>query len=238
MKKAILFGASGFIGSYLLEALLANPDYEQVIIVVRKDLNINHPRLKMLLGDYRSLPDLSASLVADDVFIALGTTKKSTPDTGEYYQIDHDYPVMAARIAKENGAKSVFLVSAVGANANSGIFYVKTKGETERDIIVLDFEHTHIFRPSMLMGNRKANRPLEKILIKIWTVINPLLIGRLDKYRGIKGEEVAKAMNNAATMNNAASMDVAGKNQTEKVRIYQWKEMNDIGKSGGAALGK
>jgi uncharacterized protein YbjT (DUF2867 family) len=193
-----------------------------VIVVVRKGLNINHPRLRMLIGDYHSLADMRAGLVADDIFITLGTTKKSTPDRQEYYQIDHDYPVLAAKIAKENGAKSVFLVSAVGANAKSDIFYVKTKGETERDIIALDFEHTHIFRPSMLMGNRKAHRPLEKVFIKIWAVINPVLIGRLDRYKGIKGEDVAKAMNNAAAMN------VAGKNQVGKVSIYQWKEMNEL----------
>lgn len=216
MKKAILFGASGFIGSYLLDELLNNPDYEQVIIVVRKELTIKHPKLQMLIGDYHALPGLKSGLVANDIFIALGTTKKNTPDRNEYYQIDHDYPVMAARIAREHGATSVFLVSAVGANAGSGIFYVKTKGEVERDIIALGFEHTHIFRPSMLMGNRKANRPLERVFIKVWTVINPLFIGRLDRYKGIKGEDVARAMN------------IAAKDQTAKVRIYQWKEMEEL----------
>src|ERR1022692_916405 len=166
MKKAVLFGASGFIGSFLLEELLNNTEYEQVTIVVRKPLNLNHPKLKTLIGDYSSLPGLKEHIVADEIFIALGTTLKNTPDKAEYYQTDHDYPVLAAKIAKEKGAKSVFVLSAVGANANSTIFYVKTKGETERDIIALDFEHTHIFRPSMLMGNRKENRPLEKIVIK------------------------------------------------------------------------
>jgi uncharacterized protein YbjT (DUF2867 family) len=216
MRKAILFGASGFIGSYLLDELLKNPDYEQVTIVVRKDLPINHPKLKMLIGDYHTLPGLKPDLVADDIFIALGTTKASTPDKKEYYQIDHDYPVLAARIARENGAKSVFLVTAVGANVHSGIFYVKTKGEVERDIIAQNFEHTHIFRPSMLMGSRKANRPLEGVFIRIWSVINPLFIGRLDRYKGIKGEDVARAMNNAA------------KDLKEKVRIYQWREMEEL----------
>ena len=215
MKKAILFGASGFVGSYLLDELLNDADYEKVMIVVRKNLNISHPKLETIIGNYHSLPDLKRNIVADEIFITLGTTRKNTPDKGEYYQTDHDYPVLAAKIAKEKGAKSVFVVTAVGANANSGIFYVKMKGEIERDIIALDFEHTHIFRPSMLMGNRKEHRPLEKTFIKIWSVINRIFIWKLNRYRGIDGAAVAKAMINAA------------KNQSEKVKIYYWKEMND-----------
>jgi uncharacterized protein YbjT (DUF2867 family) len=120
---------------------------------------------------------------------------------------------LAAKIAKERGAKSVFIVSAIGANANSKIGYVRTKGETERDIIALDFEHTHIFRPSMLLGNRKEHRPLEKLIQKIWSVVDMILIGNLNRYRGIEGKDVARAMVKAAT------------NQTEKVKIYEWEEM-------------
>ena len=216
MKKAILFGSSGFVGSFLLNELLNNSDYEKVTVVVRKNLDINHPKLKTLIGDYNSLPLLKDNIIADDVFITLGTTKKNTPDQVEYYHVDHDYPVLASKIAKENGAKSVFLLTSVGANQNSGIFYVKTKGETERDIIARDYDHTHIFRPSMLMGSRKEYRPMEKAIITLWSVINPLFVGKMSKNKGITGENVAMAMNNAA------------KNQTEKVKIYQWKEMIDL----------
>jgi len=217
MKKAILFGASGFIGSCLLQDLLENKDYEQVCVVVRKTLGINHPKLKELIGDYHTLQLLKDKIEADEIFITLGTTRAKTPDRDEYYQVDHDYPVAAAKIARETGAKSVFIVTVVGANANSGIFYTKTKGETERDIISLDFEHTCIFRPSMIMGNRQENRRFEKILIKVWAFVNPLLIGKsLKKYRGITGQDIATAMMNAA------------KNQKEKVKIFHWQEMTGL----------
>ena len=216
MKKAILFGASGFVGSYLLEELLKDSNYEQVTIVIRKDLNIQYPKLKMLIGDYTNLPELKENIVADDVFIALGTTKKNTPNQDKYYQVDHDYPVLAAKIAKQNGAKSVFLVTAVGANINSSVFYIRTKGEVERDIIALDFDHTHIFRPSMILGMRKEKRILEKVFLKIWAVVEPVFIGKqLSKYRGIDAKDIAKAMLNSA------------KNQKEKRSIYHWKEMTD-----------
>jgi uncharacterized protein YbjT (DUF2867 family) len=179
-------------------------------------LDIRHPKLKTLIGDYRSLPDLKDHVVADDVFIALGTTKKKTPKEDEYYQIDHDYPVLAAEIAQANGATSVFVITSIGANSNSGIFYVRTKGETERDIIALNFKHTHIFRPSMIMGTRKESRPMEIVFMKIFKVINFALIGKLNKYKGIEGKNIAKAMNNSA------------KNPSEKIKIFHWAEMNAL----------
>lgn len=216
MKKAVLFGASGFVGLYLLDELLNNPDYEKVIIVVRKDLNINHPKLKTLIGDYHSLSDLKEQIVADDIFITLGTTKKKTPKQDEYYQIDHDYPVLAAKIAQANGATAIFLLTAIGANPKSSVFYVRTKGDVEQDIIALNFDHTHIFRPSMIMGERKEKRPLEKIMMRIWWVVNPLFIGKMNKYRGINGKDIAKAMNNSA------------KDQTAKITVYHWEEMNAL----------
>ncbi|MFZ0595981.1 MAG: NAD(P)H-binding protein, partial [Flavobacterium sp.] len=144
MKKAIVYGASGLVGSYIVETLLNNTDYEQVIIVVRKELNIQHPKIKTIIGDFNSLPEVVKDIQIDEVFIALGTTKKKTPDEKLYYQIDHDYPVLAAKLAKENGAKAVFLVSAIGANTKSSIFYTRTKGETEQDIINQNFDHTYI----------------------------------------------------------------------------------------------
>ncbi len=217
MKRAIVFGASGFVGSHLLSELLNSPDYGQVTAVARKSLNITHPRLRTVIADYHSLAGVKSEIAADEVFIALGTTKKNSPKKAEYYQVDHEYPVLAARIAKERGAKSVFLVTAVGANPNSKFFYVRTKGETERDVIALNFEHTHIFRPSMITGNRKEKRSLlEAALMRFWPALNPLLIWNGDRYKGITGQDIAKAVIQSA------------KNQTEKLKIYYWKEMHDL----------
>ena len=213
MKKALIFGASGLIGSHLLEALLASPDYDVVTVVVRKKLPLQHAKLKMLIADFNSLPSLKSELVADDVFIALETTKKTTPDLTQYYQVDHDYPVLAAKLALENGAKWVGLVSAVGADARSSVFYVRTKGEAERDLESLGYKHTAIFRPSMLLGERKENRPMERAFMGLWPKLNPLLQGSWSRYRGIDVKVVAAAMIRAA------------KNPQDKVKIYEWQEM-------------
>jgi uncharacterized protein YbjT (DUF2867 family) len=218
MKKAIIFGASGFIGGYLLEELLADPVYDQVTIVVRKNLQLTHPKLKVLIGDLLHLNELKEQLVADDVFITLGTTRKHTPDLQEYYKIDHDYPVLAAHIGKLNGAKTLCIVSSVGADLRSNVFYIRTKGEMERDIISLRFDNTHIFRPSMLMGHRNEFRLFEKCMIFIWACLNPILTGRFSKYKGIRGSNVARAMRLAA-----------GKQaESSKVTIYHWKEIQSL----------
>ncbi|WP_461485249.1 Rossmann-fold NAD(P)-binding domain-containing protein, partial [Pedobacter sp.] len=122
----------------------------------------------------------------------------------------------AAQLTKANGATALLLVSTVGANANSSVFYIKTKGEAEKDVIATNFNHTHIFRPSMIMGSRAEKRPLEKVFINIFSVVNFLLVGKLAKYKGITAKNIAKAMAKAALQ------------PKEKVKIYHWKEMMDL----------
>ncbi|WP_234707423.1 oxidoreductase [Rhodopseudomonas palustris] len=208
-----MFGATGLIGSHLVRGLLDSPDYAEVIAVARRPLPLSDPKLTVLIGDRDALPALAPQLVADEVFIALGTTRKHTPDEAAYYRIDHDYPVEAARIARRNGARAVLLVTAVGAKAASGQFYLRTKGETERDVIALGFDDTHIFRPSMLIGERAEHRPLERLFIALAHLVNPLLRGAADRYRGIDAADVAEAML-AAARTGAAGLG-----------IYHWREM-------------
>lgn len=216
MKKALVFGATGFIGSQLLPMLLASVDYERVTIVVRRDPGLVHAKLVTLIGDLDSLPTLAEQIDVDDVFIALGTTKAKVPDEAAYYRIDHDYPVQAATLAQARGATGICLVSAVGANADSSVFYLRTKGEAERDVIALGLARTHIFRPSQLLGQREENRPLERFIITVWPAINWLLVGGARKYRGIAGADVACAMM------RAASEGAPG------LRVHEWTDMKAL----------
>src|SRR5690606_5139061 len=115
-----------------------------------------------------------------------------------YYSVDHDYPVTAAALSKENGAQTFLLVSAVGANAGSSNFYLRMKGETERDIAAVGFEKLHIFRPSLLTGQRNDARWMEKFAEGLLAVVNPLLMGGWKRYRSIPAATVARAMYQAA----------------------------------------
>lgn len=193
-RKAILVGATGSIGSSLLKQLLASETYNEVLILVRKDLEITHPKLKQLVLNFDEINHYSSQITGDAVFSCIGTTKKKTPDVNEYKKIDYQYPLDVAWIAQVNGAKSFHLVSSNGADKNSNFFYLKTKGEIERDLKAVPFRSLHIYRPSLLDGERKEKRFTEKLMNTIMHLINPLLFGGLKKHRSIKVESVAKAM--------------------------------------------
>jgi len=196
LNKAVVAGASGLIGSYLLDILLAEPQYDEVLALVRKELPIQHKKLVQLVIDFDKLDDHAAAVTGHAVFCCLGSTRKKTPDLAEYRKIDHDYPLILARLAKQNSMKHYHLVSAIGANAMSSNFYTKIKGEIEEAIKHTGIECIHIYEPSVLTGDRKESRPMERFIIGLMKVINPLLIGGLKKYRTISARIVAQAMFN------------------------------------------
>jgi uncharacterized protein YbjT (DUF2867 family) len=222
MKNALVFGATGLVGSLLLRELLADDGYGRVVAVVRKDPGIAHPRLDVVVADLDTLPAAAPRLVADDVFIALGTTQAKTPDRAQYRRIDHDYPVLAAQLAKANGATTVCLVSAVGADVASSVFYLRVKGEAERDVIALGYADTQIFRPSLLLGERAERRPLEKAFMAVLPAFGALLPGPLSVYRAIPAADVARAM-------HAAARERAG-----PLAIHHWREMQALARRDNA----
>lgn len=193
-KKAILLGASGLIGTHLLSLLLNSSTYDQVLILVRKELNIQHPKLRQLIVDFELLNQYAHEIKGDVVFCCLGTTKSKTPDPAQYRKIDLQYPVDVAWMAQSNGAEQYHLISALGANRNSSIFYSKLKGEAEHEIKAVPFKAIHIYQPSLLDGDRKESRSGEHTMIRIMHILNPLLIGPLKKYRSIQVSKVAMAM--------------------------------------------
>jgi uncharacterized protein YbjT (DUF2867 family) len=193
-KKAIIAGASGLIGSKLLDILLAQPDYAEVLIIGRKKNKIKNTKITQLIVEFEHLDHYAPSITGDVIFCCLGTTKKVTPNLAEYRKIDHDYPLQLAELAFKKGIGQYHLVSALGANSKSSNFYTKMKGDTEDDIKKVGLNNLHIYEPSLLIGYRKRSRPFERIAIVIMKIISPLLQGRLKKYRAIKAIDVAKAM--------------------------------------------
>lgn len=200
--KAILLGASGLIGGELLNLLLADSNYSKVKIIVRKELPIKNEKLEQIIADFSTIEANKDKLNADVVFSCLGSTKKKTPDLKEYYQIDHDYPLLVGKLAKDQGVNSFHIVSSLGANSSSSTFYLKMKGETENDIAKLGFKSLHIYQPSLLTGERNEKRLLENVSEFLMKVINPLLFGSLKKYRSISGKTVASAMHKQSLVNS------------------------------------
>ena len=192
--KAIITGASGLIGSSLLTILLTEPAYAEITVLVRKKIGITHPKLTEILVDFDKLDDYTGDINGHALFCCIGTTKNKTPDLKDYYKIEHDYPLTLGQLALKNGVKQYHYVSSIGADKNSSAYYTKFKGQTEYDLQQLNLPTLHIYRPSILAGERNDHRPMEKFVNGLMFLINPLLIGSLKKYRSIPAKTVAMAM--------------------------------------------
>ena len=194
MKTALIFGSSGLIGSQLLDLIIESNDYDKIKLFVRSDSVITNSKLEIIKTDFNNLDYLKESIVGDDCFFCIGTTKKNTPDKKEYIKIEHNLPVEVAKIAKSNSVNRFIYVSSLGANPNASGLYLKNKGQTEQELIKLNFSKLSIIRPSILLGNRKENRIGEKIGIFAMQKLSQLFLGKAEKYKPIKVENVAKAM--------------------------------------------
>lgn len=191
-KKAIILGASGLTGGLVLKELLKDDRYEEIILVLRKEMNLEHPKVRQMVVDLHKL-DLS-NLSADELYCCIGTTRKKTPDKEQYHLIDYGIPVNAASQARSAGIRTMAIVSTIDANPESKIFYNRTKGEMERDVIANGPERIFILRPSIIDGPRQEKRFGERFGIVIVRLLRPIMIGSLRKYRATSATAIAKTM--------------------------------------------
>lgn len=202
-EKAIIIGSSGLIGRELLDQILLCPDFEEVTLLNRSASGLHHPKLKEILVDFNQIEDFAEYIQGTVIFSCLGSTRNKSPDLATYRKIDHDYAINIAQIASKNGAEQFHLISSIGANASSDNFYLKMKGETERDLKKIPFKSIHIYQPSLLDGQRQEFRLLEKLSIHLMRLINPLLIGSLKTYQSIRVTVIASAMIKQAQQNKS-----------------------------------
>ena len=193
-RKALVLGATGLIGSHLLELLLQDKLYSTVRIFVRKPIQLQHAKLEQITVDYDKLQQHINAFKVDDIFCCLGTTIKKAGSQEAFYKVDATYPYEAARLGRQQGARQYLLVTSMGANKDSSIFYNRVKGEVEDLITGLQFPSFHIFHPSLLLGERDESRTGEAIAQKVMPALSALMIGGLKKYKPIEGYKVAKAM--------------------------------------------
>ncbi len=194
MATALIAGASGLVGRELLTQLLAAAEYDRVIALGRRPLDLTHPKLVQVTADFAALEKVTADLRCDDAFCCLGTTIKAAGSREAFRAVDHAAVLALAWAARRNGARRFFLVSSLGADAGSRVFYTRVKGETEEALQVLGFETLAIFQPSLLLGRRAQSRAGEKCMSAVLWLAEPLLFGRLRKYRPIEAGVVARAM--------------------------------------------
>lgn len=239
MKIAILSGTSGLIGMQLLHQLLKNSKVDYVLSVGRRKLALKHQKLIQLEGNMTDLEfwdwqdqinsqslggeyqALVSAMESGDAailgFCSLGTTIKNAGSKEAFYAVDHDLVLFFAKWLKKLGCSKFMVVSAMGADATSSIFYNQVKGKTENDLQEVGFEQLHVFRPSLLLGNRSEFRFGEQVAS---ILMKPLVWLRLFKnFRPIYDHQVAKSM-----------VKVALGEKKSKFEIYSSGDMQDLSK--------
>lgn len=202
-KKALVVGATGLVGKELLNILLDQGNYSTVVALTRKPLDIDHDRYQNVVTNFDNLDEVSDKLQADDVFCCLGTTMKKAGSKEKFRKVDYDYPLQIAQMAHKNGASQYLLVSALGADESSSVFYNQVKGEVEKAIAQVGFNTFHVFRPSLLMGKRNEDRVGEDAAKTIFNIFGFLFVGPLKKYKAIKYDKVSRAMAHMAQENKS-----------------------------------
>ena len=215
MKTALLFGASGLVGSHLLNQLIKDTNYSKIKLFVRSVTEIIDPKVEIIKIDFNNLQNHKEDVKGDDCFFCIGTTKQNSSDKDEYRRVELDIPKEIAKIAKLNLVNSFIFVSAIYANPNSSGDYVRFKGLVEEELKRLNFPKLVLMRPSFLMGDRKEKRVGEKIGIFVFKLLSPLLLGPLKKMRPINAETVAKAMIRAA--NESLEKNIFESNEIAKL---------------------
>lgn len=217
MKTALIIGSTGLIGSELLNLLLESSHYAKVITFVKRDTGIKHPKLTQHIIDFDKPETYKELVVGDDFFCTIGTTIKKAGSKKAFRKVDFEYPRQFSAFALQNKVKQFLIISSLSADAKSGNFYLKTKGEIQDFLKDCNFESVAVLQPSLLLGNRTEFRLGEKVGAFFMKTLSFLFLGNLKKYKSIEAKTVAKAL-----------FKIAQKNDTG-FKIYESDAIQEIG---------
>ena len=214
-KQVTLFGATGLIGSYLLEFLLKDSETHLINVVGRNPFHLQHDKINNIVIDFQDLSSISDSITGSEVvFVSIGTTmSKVNRDKQKYKSVDFDIIFNVANACKQKNISQLIYVSSLGANSNSSNFYLRLKGEIEVAVAELNLTSTSVFRPSVLLGKRNESRPGEKLLQFAMPLLDFMIPSNS---KAIKAKDVAKSMFNTS------------KNYKSGVRIYHYNEIKEL----------
>lgn len=194
-RIALIAGATGLVGGELVKLLLERRYYNRITVLVRKRMNMAHPRLEQLVVDFNELEKVSGEkFEGADIYCTLGTTRKKAGSKARFELVDYGYPMVLGRLAKRYGAERMLVVTAMGSDEGSIFFYSQVKGRLERDLQALALKKLHFFRPSLIIGDRQENRFGEQAAAKLAKLLPFLFRGPLRKYKPNPARHIAEAM--------------------------------------------
>ena len=196
MKKAIVIGGTGMVGTQLIKQLIEKETYSEIVSLVRRGSGVAHPKLFEHVVNFDQPEGWSNLIKGDVLFSTLGTTIAQAKTKEAQFKVDYTYQFTVAEIAANNGVPNYVLISSAGANSNSKAFYMSMKGQLEDAVQRLPFKVISLIRPGQLAGNRTEKRTGEKIGLSVMYFLNKL--GLFKRYKPILAYQVAQAMINAA----------------------------------------
>ena len=205
-RSALVMGATGLVGRHCLDLLLADEAYATVHVVGRRSLERTDPKLVEHVIDLTTLEEHAGLFGVNDVFCCLGTTIRKAGSQEAFLQVDVEYPATAARLATDAGADQFLVVSALGADAQSRIFYNRAKGEMEAKVRRMPLQAVWVVRPALLLGDRAETRIGERVAEWLLRPFGPMMVGRLRRYRPVHARQVASAMVSLAKENGTGGI--------------------------------
>lgn len=193
-KVGLVIGATGLVGRELVTTLLDSNEFAKVIVWVRTSMGIQHSKLRESFPDFEQLDREPIPSDVDCIFCCLGTTIKKAKTKEAFRKVDYTYPLMLAENAKQHQVRQFLIISAMGADETSHVFYSKTKGQLETALKQLQLNSLTIFRPSLLLGDRQEFRLGEGLAASVSKVCPFVFKGPLKKYKPVQGKMVAEAM--------------------------------------------
>ena len=216
-RSCLILGATGLVGGHVLRFVLDDPEYAKVVVLARRSLGIDSAKLVEVVTDFDRPETYRAHTAVDDVFSCLGTTIKKAGSQEAFRKVDFEYPVAVARAASAAGARQYLIVTAVGADSTSRVFYNRAKGEVEDALRAIAFpDGLKMFHPSLLLGDRDESRPAERAASVVMKATSGLFVGALKRYRAIDASQVARAMWKAARTEPAGT------------RVYEGASLFDL----------
>ncbi|WP_043933514.1 oxidoreductase [Bacillus sp. EB01] len=193
-RSALILGATGLVGKQLVHVLSSMDEYSELRLMVRRTGGFTNPKIKEYIIDMNEMNQHPELFQVDDIFCCLGTTIKKAGSQEAFRKVDYTYPIEAARLGIEYGAKHYLVISSMGASKDSPFFYSRVKGELEETLAGLPFKSVSIFRPSLLVGEREEFRFGEKLAEWVYRPFAGILPGKLKKYAPVEGRVVAASM--------------------------------------------
>lgn len=192
--KAVIMGATGLVGGWVIQELLAEPRCTEVTSVGRRAQAPQLQKWQERIGSMTDLDKLLKDVAADAAFCCLGTTIKKAGSQAAFEEVDWHLPIRFAQAVRKQGVKQFHVVSSLGADAKAKNFYLRTKGRMEEDLKTMGFDSLVIYRPSLLLGERQEKRPMEHLSIQAYRWFEPIYPRFLQTWKPIEAKDVARSM--------------------------------------------